>query len=142
MLSKTATYGIKAILFVAYESKHGRRVGGPEVAKNIDAPVPFTAKIMQQLARSGIVNSIKGPNGGFEMTEKQRQKSNIRSIVEALDGDSLYTQCGLGLDKCNDYRPCPIHETYTEVRKAIIEMHTKESIEELAGRLDDLAVLK
>lgn len=142
MLSKTATYGIKAILFVAHESKHGKRVGGPLIARNIDAPVPFTAKIMQQLARSGVVNSIKGPNGGFEMTEKQRQKCNIRSIVEALDGDSLYTQCGLGLNKCNDNRPCPIHDTYAEVRKAIIEMHTKESIEELAGRLDDLAVLK
>ena len=142
MLSKTATYGIKAILYVAHESKHGRRVGGPVVAKNIDAPVPFTAKIMQQLARAGIVNSIKGPNGGFEMTDKQRRESNIRSIVEALDGESLYTQCGLGLDKCNDQRPCPIHDTYTSVRQAIVELHTKESIGELADRLDDLAVLK
>jgi Rrf2 family protein len=142
MLSKTATYGIKATLYIAYISQQNRRVRLPEIANNIDSPHHFTAKIVQQLAKSGLINSIKGPNGGFEMTVDQRINCNIRSIVEVLDGDDLYIKCGLGLHQCNDERPCPIHHIYKSVRAEVINLHTNISIEALAKHLDDIAVLK
>jgi Rrf2 family protein len=142
MLSKTATYGIKATLYIAFLSQQDKRVRLPEIAKNIDSPQHFTAKIVQQLAKYGLINSLKGPNGGFEMTLDQRNNCNIRSIVEVLDGNSLYTKCGLGLDQCNDDKPCPIHLLYKSVRDQVTDMHTNISIEELAKHLDDIAVLK
>ena len=142
MLSKTSNYGIKAVLFIANESQQGRRVGVPVIAENINAPQYFTGKIVQQLAKAKLLNSIKGPNGGFEMTKAQQKGNNIRSIVEILDGDDLYTKCGLGLEQCNSSDPCPIHSSYVAIRSAIIEMHTRLNIEELSKKLDDVAVLK
>ena len=142
MLSKTSNYGIKAILYIAHQSQKGNRVRVPDIAKNIDAPQHFTGKIIQQLAKSKILVSIKGPKGGFEMPEKNRKKYNIRTIVEVLDGDDLYTKCGLGLEKCNNKNPCPIHNEYAIVRDQIIHLHTSANIDELASKLDDLAVLK
>lgn len=142
MLSKTSIYGIKAILYIANQSQGGKRVRVPEIAESIDAPQHFTGKIIQQLAKAKILNSEKGPNGGFDMSEENRKKYNIRTIVEALDGDALYTECGLGLKQCNQERPCPIHAEYAKVRNEIIQLHTQANIEELATKLDDLAVLK
>lgn len=142
MLSKTSKYGIKAILHIAYCSQQGLRVGVPVIAEAINAPKHFTGKILQTLAKAEILSSIKGPNGGFEMSENQRKKFNIKSIVVALDGNGLYTECALGLSKCNDKKPCPVHEVYAAVRDSITTMHTKDSIDELAKRLDDMAVLK
>jgi Rrf2 family protein len=142
MLSKTSNYGIKAILFIAHKSQQGKRVRVPEIAEGIDAPQHFTGKIIQQLAKAKILNSEKGPHGGFEMSERNRKKYNIRTIVEVLDGDALYTECGLGLKKCNSSRPCPIHEEYSFVRDQVIHLHTSTSIDDLAIKLNDLAVLK
>ncbi len=142
MLSKTSIYGIKAILYIAHQSQFGKRVRVPEIAENIDAPQYFTGKIIQQLAKAQILNSEKGPNGGFNMSEDNRKKYNIRTIVEALDGNALYTECGLGLKRCNSEKPCPIHYEYSIVRENIINLHTQASIDELAAKLNDLAVLK
>lgn len=142
MLSKTSKYGIKAAIYVANQSLQGKRVGVPEIASSINSPQHFVGKIVQQLAKSGILNSIKGPNGGFEMTEAQLKNNNIKNIVEVLDGPDLYTKCALGLDNCNDAKPCPVHFIYTNIRKSILQMHTDSSLEDLAKKLDDMAYLK
>lgn len=142
MLSKTSKYGIKAAIYIAHQSMADKRTGVIELSQAIDAPQHFVGKIVQQLAKSGILNSIKGPNGGFEMTEKQRNSNNIRTIVEILDGPDLYTKCGLGLETCSAEKPCPIHNQYMHVRQKIVEMHTKFTVGELAKNLDDLPFLK
>lgn len=141
-LSKTAVYGIRAAVFIANESSNGKRTRVSTISEGIDAPMHFTAKIVQQLAKNKILNSVKGPNGGFIMTDEQRKKNTIKTIVEALDGDELYHSCGLGLQDCQDKNPCPIHEIYGDLRKRIIEIHTKNTIDELAQKLDNDAVLK
>lgn len=141
MLSKSAKYGIRAVLYVAWYSKKEKRVSVQEIAESVNAPHHFTGKILQTLAKHNIISSIKGPNGGFEMSEKQRTKFNIRSIVEILDGNGLYTECAIGLEKCNDAQPCPVHHIYVSIRKALLDMHTKKSIDELSDQLDSLSVL-
>lgn len=70
MFSKTCEYAIRAMIFIAQRSKDGQRVGIREIAKGIDSPEHFIAKILQQLARKGVVASVKGPNGGFFLDEK------------------------------------------------------------------------
>ena len=142
MLSKTAKYGIKAVIFIAHQSLQQKRVGVPEIALGIEAPQHFIGKIVQQLAKFGVLSSIKGPNGGFEMSEKQRKATNIRTIVEILDGPDLYTKCGLGLENCSASKPCPIHEAYAEVRHKIISMHTNASVDEMANDINDISFLK
>lgn len=66
MFSKSCEYGIRATAFVAVESKKNHRVSLRMIAKAIDSPVAFTAKILQQLASHGIISSVQGAMGGFE----------------------------------------------------------------------------
>lgn len=118
MVSKTCEYGIKALLFVAQKSVAAERVGVREIAKAIDSPEPFIAKILQDLARKGLVLSAKGPSGGFYL-DNPGLKTTLAEIVYAIDGDKLFTGCGLGLKSCAAKNPCPIHDQFAGVRKQI-----------------------
>jgi len=142
MLSKACEYAIKAVVHIAHKSQNDERVGLKAIAAAIDSPEAFTGKIMQQLSRSGIVQSIKGPSGGFWMNEDSRKRVNIRDIVEVIDGDKLYVNCCLGLKQCDDDHPCPVHNQYTKIRRAVIKMHTSTRVEGLANKLDSDAKLK
>ena len=70
MFSKACEYGIRASIFIATNSSKGIRVGIKDVAKEIDSPEPFTAKIMQILTKAGIIYSAKGVGGGFEVSKE------------------------------------------------------------------------
>lgn len=118
MFSKTCEYAIRAMFFIAQRSGDGGRVGIREIAKGIDSPEYFIAKILQELVRKGVVRSAKGPNGGFYLDEKGRECS-LAKIVRVVDGDQLFSGCGLGLRQCSQVHPCPIHEEFKKIREDI-----------------------
>lgn len=121
MFSKACEYGIRALLYIARKSKEGVRVGIREIASGIDSPEPFMAKILQDLSRKGLVLSIKGPNGGFYM-DVRHLRTSLAEIVEAIDGDHLFTGCALGLSDCNEKKPCPIHDEFKSIRARLRAM--------------------
>jgi Rrf2 family protein len=124
IFSKTCEYGIKAVLFIAHTGVQGRKVGIKEIAAGIDSPEFFLAKILQDLSRKGIINSAKGPTGGFYI-DTDNLKRPISDIVEAIDGDGLFRGCALGLKQCSEINPCPLHEEFKAIRTRIYDMlHT------------------
>ena len=135
MFSKACEYGIRAMLHIARTSKVGTRVGIRDIAKAIDSPEPFMAKILQDLSRKGLVLSIKGPNGGFYMNEVH-QKISLAEIVTAIDGDQLFNGCGLGLKACNEKKPCPIHYEFKAIRTNLKAMLQSTALEDLTENLE------
>ncbi|PKP26580.1 MAG: transcriptional regulator [Bacteroidetes bacterium HGW-Bacteroidetes-2] len=136
MFSKACEYAIKATLHIAEQSLQNKRIILPEIAKAIDSPVAFTAKILQQLAKNKIVQSSKGPNGGFSISEQAIQTFKLKDIVLAIDGESIFTECGLGLKKCDENSPCPIHHKFKSIRAEIIDMLENTSLKELSKQLE------
>jgi Rrf2 family protein len=118
MFSKTCEYAIRALIFIAQKSQHGDRIGIKEISNGIDSPEYFIAKILQDLKRKGLVQSVKGPNGGFYMDEDDLECS-IYDIVRTIDGDKLFVGCGFGLKECSEDQPCPIHSQFIIVREQI-----------------------
>ena len=116
MFSKTCEYAIRAMLFIAQKSKNGNKTGIKEIAKGIDSPEYFIAKILQNLSRRGLVQSLKGPNGGFYL-DKLSLKISLAEIVKAIDGNKIFSGCALGLDFCSETKPCPIHHEFKKIRK-------------------------
>jgi len=135
MFSKACEYGIRAMLYIARRSKEGTRVGIREISKAIDSPEPFMAKILQDLSRKGLVLSIKGPNGGFYMHLNHLQIS-LADIVSAIDGDQLFTGCGLGLKACNEKKPCPIHYQFKALREDLKKMLQATAVGEFTESLE------
>lgn len=137
MFSRACEYGIKGTLFIAHQSQLGKRVSLKEIAKAIDSPEAFTAKILQQLARSGLINSQKGPTGGFEIESRDLNKISLSDIVTAIDGDSVYKGCGLGFKECSELKPCPMHHRFKAVREDLKTMLERTKVKELVDGLNE-----
>lgn len=132
MFSKACEYGIRATIYVAVQSMRDSRVSLKDIAREIDSPVAFTAKILQLLARNNIVESVKGPTGGFQIEKKNIDSIKLLQIVSAIDGDTVFKGCGLGLEKCDASHPCPIHDKFKKLRDGLQQMLEDTSVYELA----------
>ncbi len=133
MFSKACEYGIKAMIYVALKSKQQTRVGLNDIATQIDSPVSFTAKILQKLVKDDLINSLKGPTGGFFISEEDAKNIKLSRIVTSLDGDSVYKGCGMGFNECNDLRPCVLHHRFKIVREELRYMLEETSLDELTN---------
>jgi len=132
MFSKACEYGIKASIFIAISSYEGKRVSPKEISKEIDSPQAFTAKILQDLVRHNIINSVKGAYGGFEIDKNNIASIKLSQIVNAIDGDKIYKGCGLGLHTCDEDHPCPVHDKFKIVRTELKDMLETTNLEQLA----------
>lgn len=143
MFSKACEYAIKSTIFIAEQSKLGKRVGIKEIAKTIDSPEAFTAKILQQLSKNQIIDSVKGPSGGFSIDKSKLHKLKLSHIVKAIDGDQIYNGCGLGFKECSERKPCALHNRFKFVRNELRKMLDETSLQELSMNLENgLAFLK
>ena len=106
MFSKSCNYAIKATIFIAKHSLEEKKVGFVDISKEIDSPQAFTAKILQILVRAGVIDSVKGVNGGFYIPTKRIATTFLVEIVNAIDGDAVFHGCGLGLSQCSETHPC------------------------------------
>jgi Rrf2 family protein len=132
MFSKACEYGIKASIYIAISSSEGKRVTPKEISEEINSPQAFTAKILQALVRHDVINSVKGAYGGFEIDKSQINQIKLAQIVNAIDGDKIYRGCGLGLEKCNENHPCPVHDKFKSIRNNLQYMLENTTLEELA----------
>lgn len=130
MFSKACEYGIRAVLFIAKESQEDKRSNIAQISKAVDSPVPFTAKICQQLARAGIILSKKGPNGGFFIDKNSPLK--LIDVVCSIDGPDIFNGCCLGLGECSSFHPCPVHDQFEDVRDGLKSMCENTRIISLA----------
>lgn len=136
MFSKACEYGIRASIYIAEQSLEGERVSLKDIAGEIDSPVAFTAKILQKLRKHGIISSLKGPTGGFQIDIERIGRIKLSDIVYAIDGDHIYTGCGLGLNECNEEHPCPLHYDFKKVRDDLKQMLESTNLRDLALKLE------
>jgi Rrf2 family protein len=137
MLSKACQYAIKATIIIARQSQLDQHVSLKSVAKEIKTPVAFTAKILQRLAREGCIQSVKGQEGGYKIPKSKLSKLTLIQIVKAIDGDSIYTSCILGLAQCSEQHPCPVHGSFKVIRGRFRNMLESTRIVSLAKELDE-----
>jgi Rrf2 family protein len=130
MLSLSCKASIKAVIFLGSNAESGYKSGIREVATFINENEHTVAKLLQKLVKEGIIKSMKGPRGGFYITSRQKQQPIIK-IVEAIDGKDVFQQCGLGLSKCSETHPCPIHDDFKPVRDLFKNLCEAKKISDL-----------
>lgn len=136
MISKACKYGIRAAVYVAHKSDKGTKLNVKEIAVGVDAPEAFTAKILQVLNKHRIITSLKGPYGGFYIEDYQLEQPVI-NIVNAIDGMSVFWECGLGLKMCSDKHPCPMHDKFKVARESLRDVFQNTTIRQLAHELNE-----
>ncbi len=131
MFSKSTEYALRATLYIAQKGSKEKKIGIGEVSKAIDSPRSFTAKILQALTKENkIICSISGPHGGFYMTDEAKNLP-VRAILEAMEEDELLDKCVLGLPKCSESKPCPMHSKYKVVKRQLNDLFETETINQL-----------
>lgn len=136
MISQTCKTAIKAVIFLSSISSEGKKSGKKEIASNIDASEHTVGKVLQVLVKHGIINSLKGPSGGFFMESKQLDFPLIK-IVNVVDGKGVFNECGLGLKQCSSAHPCPIHYDYKKGRDLIKKLFMEKKISDLSQPISD-----
>jgi len=114
--SKACEYAIRALTHLA---RHPERLClAKEISQKEEIPHYFLSKILQSLAREGLLKSVKGPGGGFKLA-KPPEEFTLYEIKEAVDGVADLEECAVGLERCDDETPCPLHETFKPIREQI-----------------------
>jgi len=135
MWSKTTEYAVRALVYVAISNENSHRPGFKEVAEEIGAPVQFTAKILQAMARQKLLRSIRGKGGGF-FYARDAEELKLSRVIDAFQGEDYFEGCVLGLGKCDPNNPCPLHDEFSRIRVDLVRMAETETIQGLARKIE------
>ncbi|NTS42023.1 Rrf2 family transcriptional regulator [Flavisolibacter sp. BT320] len=134
MFSKACEYGIRATVYLAQKTSEEEKLGVEAIAEGIDAPKAFVAKILQQLNREAVIRSVKGPNGGFFLSDALKDQP-VWNVLVAFAEDERITNCVMGLHLCNDKKPCPLHLQYKDIKHQLVQLFKEKKIRELAENM-------
>ncbi len=131
-LTRKGEYAIRGIIHLA-QLPPGKVALISEIAVATDVPQTFLAKILQNFAKIGIVQSFRGAGGGF-MLGRSASKITLREVVEAVEGPILPNRCLLGSGTCERDNTCGVHPVWRQVQQKVVEILDGVTIEDLAAR--------
>lgn len=130
MLSKSTKYAMKAVLYLGLHSSKERKILAKEISDSTFIPKAYLSKILQDLSRHNIVSAIRGPGGGFYLSDENRVK-HVVDIIHIMDGDEQLKLCVLGIKQCNAEHPCPMHHMVGKTKSSFIKCLEEVTVEEL-----------
>lgn len=135
MLSNSAKYALKAVLYLAVHSNENKKIMIKDIANPINVPQAYIAKLLQELSKQDLISSTRGINGGFYLTELNL-KQPVINVIYAIDGKNKMHSCLLSLEKCNENVPCPLHYIANPMRANLIEILSTKTIEDIASEIN------
>jgi Rrf2 family protein len=127
--SRSAEYAIRACAYLA-DVEEGKYAMVKNIAVECNTPTHFLAKILQQLARQGVLRSSKGPTGGFAL-RRPASEISLLELVSSIDGLSEHQRCPGGMAECNDEAQCGMHDSWKELRERIVRYLEDTSVLDL-----------
>lgn len=126
MIGKTGGHAIRALAQLN-GLPEGQSLGAAQIAGKIDAPPNYLAKLLRILARQGLVESAKGPGGGFRLARDAR-KIRLLDVIEPIEQITRWDRCILRQENCSDENPCAIHVRWKQLREGYLAMLAETTI--------------
>ena len=117
VFSRSADYALRALLVLAREGRAGRFLGAKEVADAIGAPRNYMGKVLNALAKAGLLSSSRGPAGGFRLA-KEPESISVGVVADLFGSLASNPRCLNGNAACNPARPCAAHRLWVDVLAA------------------------
>jgi Rrf2 family protein len=121
MISQTAEYALRAVVYLAAQPAESRTV--QQIAEATRVPAGYLSKVMQGLSRAGLAHSQRGLHGGFTLTTPP-DRLTVFDVVQAVDPIRRITSCPLGLK--GHVNLCPLHRRLDNAM-ALVEKALQES---------------
>ena len=131
-LTRKGEYAIRGIIYLAQQPP-GKVSLISEIAEATEAPQTFLAKIFQNFAKIGIVNSFRGTGGGFTLG-RAASIITLREVVEAVEGPIVPNRCLIGTGTCDRGAQCNVHPVWRKVQSQVVQILDSVTIEELARK--------
>ncbi len=114
--SNACDYAIRAAVHLAEHPD--ALVALKDITREESIPAPYVGKILQALVRADILQSVRGPRGGYALAHPP-EKITLLMVVGAIDGTKALDGCVVGLGRCSADVPCPLHDAFAPVRATI-----------------------
>jgi FeS assembly SUF system regulator len=115
-ISKLTDYGTLILVYLAEQD--GRLCSASEVTAGIHVAAPTVQKLLKLLARSGLVDSVRGADGGYRLSRSPR-RINAAQILDALEGPVAITECSTEESRCELESLCHVGGAWQKINSAL-----------------------
>jgi Rrf2 family protein len=135
MITQSGLYAIRAAAALA-QLPDGACKGAGRIARSAGLPASYSVKLLQVLARAGVVAAQKGPGGGFRLSRPAAQVT-LWDVLEPVDDPARRNGCVLGQARCSAESRCAVHDRWSNVRGEYCEMLRRTTLADLAAHAAD-----
>ncbi len=136
MVSNTCKYAIRAVVFISMNANGKHKTDLKQISDELNIPYSFLGKILQTLTKYKLLNSWRGPKGGFQLA-RPADEISVLDIIEIIDGKDLFEKCFFGFTICSNKhpgkKPCPVHHKTVALRTELYRLFKNQTIGELAS---------
>jgi FeS assembly SUF system regulator len=130
-LSKKADYGLIALKHLAMHGRQGA-ASASDIAEAYGISITLMAKVLQKLARNGLVSARHGSSGGYTLAREASQITALDAIT-AIDGPLFITSCVTHRGECGQLSTCTVREPLRLVNDSILEVLNRVTISQMTG---------
>jgi Rrf2 family protein len=130
-ISRRTDYGVRVILDLA-GLEQNERASTQEIAERQNIPGPFLAKIVSQLALSGLVTTYRGAGGGVRLARPASEISLLH-VIESLDGPIQLNRCVIEPGSCPRDENCPVHHVWAKAQNNLTQLLDVTTFDRLAA---------
>lgn len=135
MLSQTGEYALRAVMHLA-RAERDAPLKIDEIAADLGIPRNYLAKVLHRLAQDGLLESSRGPAGGFQLAVAPGRLPLAR-ILEPFDPIGSEPRCLLGRGRCSDDRPCAAHARWGAIASSVARFFRETTVGDLLDGLED-----
>jgi len=132
MISNTSKYAIRALIYLELYSSKEEKKGIKVISEELAIPSPFLGKILQMLVKHQLLDSTKGPHGGFFLN-KSAIDIPVMEIIEIMDGKDTFNKCAIRTAPCDHKNPCSMHNKLAPPREEMKRVFATETIADLVS---------
>jgi Rrf2 family protein len=133
-ISRKIDYGLRAMVYLASILPESV-VPFREIARQMDVPEDFLAKILKTLVDQGLVKSARGPHGGYSLGRKPEEISFLE-VIEAVEGPVALNVCLDGDDACGHSSSCTMVSVWRQGQEKMLDVYRQAKLSNLAFKPD------
>ena len=130
-LKSTSQYAIRILYYIS-SIKDERLCSATELSDKLNIPYKFLTKIMTQLVKSEFVDSIRGREGGYQLSRPASEVA-LKDILDSFNECEDEKSCILGIGLCDNKQKCALHDQWVKPKNMIKKMFEETTLETLTS---------
>ena len=135
-ITRAGEYGVLGLMHLARHAP-ARMSMIEEVSREEKIPKSFLAKIFQNLAKAGLVRSVRGAGGGFVLV-KRPEAITVLEIVEAIEGKIVFQRCRQEKAECEHVGGCALCGLFEQAQDGLKDVLERTTLHDLIRQQDEI----